>query len=59
MDEPPRRHGFLFWLVDVPALIISGWWTAYTVIIMLLTMVCVTVVAVMLVLRLFGIRWGW
>jgi hypothetical protein len=47
------------WLIDIPALLFSLWWTAYTWLIAGLSMVAVTVAGAMLALHLFGIRWGW
>lgn len=47
------------WLIDVPATLFDLWWAAYRLVLMAAIMVSVTVLALMLSLRLFGIRWGW
>jgi hypothetical protein len=47
------------WLIDIPALLFSLWWTAYRCLLIVLVMVSVSTEFVALTLRAFGIRWGW
>lgn len=51
--------GWRFWLVDIPAAIVTLWWTAYRSLLLLVTMATVTALTVMLLLAALGIRWGW
>ena len=45
--------------IDWPATIVTVWWLAYRIFLMVVTMITVTVVIAMLVLQCFGVRWGW
>lgn len=46
-------------LLEWPARAVDLWFTAYRIVLTVATVIAVTVVVVMLVLALFGIRWGW
>lgn len=48
-----------FWLLDVPALLLSFWFAAYRVVLIISTVISVSLVLAMLGLAMLGVRWGW
>ena len=48
-----------FWLRDLPATIVDGWFLAYRLVLLISTIIAVSTVCLALALYLFGIRWGW
>lgn len=48
-----------FWLIDVPAGIVTIWYRMYVVILAIASIISVGCVTAMLLLAAFGIRWGW
>lgn len=48
-----------YWLLDVPAFIVTIWYRVYLVVIALASLMSVAAVMALLVLWLFGIRWDW
>ncbi len=47
------------WLIDVPARLVTLWWTAYCFVLGAVIMIVVTVTSLMLALWTVGLRWGW
>jgi hypothetical protein len=48
-----------FWLIDLPAKIVDGWFRFYWFLLTVVTVVSLAIGALALVLAQFGIRWGW
>ena len=48
-----------YWLIDLPALVVTAWFIAYRFVLMVATVITVSAVVAMLVLQCFGIQWGW
>lgn len=48
-----------FWLLDLPALLVTLWFRAYYVVLAGATMIVMTLLALSGLLWVFGIRWGY
>lgn len=48
-----------FWLIDLPARIVDVWFSFYAFLILASATVGIMAALLMLVLAIFGIRWGW
>lgn len=56
----PRLRSVSFWVIDLPAAIVTIWYRMYVVILAVGSIVTVgTLLTVLGLWLLFGVRWGW
>ena len=53
------QHPVRFWLIELPAKIVDGWFRFYWFLLTVITVVMLATLAVSLLLAACGIRWGW
>lgn len=53
------KHPARYWLIDLPAKIVDGWFRFYFFLLTVMTVLIFATLLLSLVLDCFGIRWGW